>query len=103
MREAGPYLLLQSSVAFLLVQEVYCRYRNHSFSVDQEILEIFLGDFQKLTEEKYLVEEHVNEAAIIIRNTKEPKLTLKVILTSPLIRDEAEKKEGGTQSVLTCF
>uniref|UniRef100_A0A8V1A892 Spermatid perinuclear RNA-binding protein n=1 Tax=Gallus gallus TaxID=9031 RepID=A0A8V1A892_CHICK len=50
---------------------------------------------QKLTEEKYLVEEHVNEAAIIIRNTKEPKLTLKVILTSPLIRDEAEKKEGG--------
>ncbi|XP_042734845.1 spermatid perinuclear RNA-binding protein isoform X5 [Lagopus leucura] len=49
---------------------------------------------QKLTEEKYLVEEHVNEAAIIIRNTKEPKLTLKVILTSPLIRDEAEKKEG---------
>ncbi|XP_065593361.1 spermatid perinuclear RNA-binding protein isoform X7 [Cyrtonyx montezumae] len=50
---------------------------------------------QKLTEEKYVVEEHVNEAAIIIRNTKEPKLTLKVILTSPLIRDEAEKKEGG--------
>ncbi|XP_072209241.1 spermatid perinuclear RNA-binding protein isoform X9 [Excalfactoria chinensis] len=49
---------------------------------------------QKLTEEKYLVEEHVNEAAIIVRNTKEPKLTLKVILTSPLIRDEAEKKEG---------
>ncbi|KAM9218238.1 spermatid perinuclear RNA-binding protein isoform 1-T1 [Leptosomus discolor] len=52
------------------------------------------AQIQKLTEEKYLVEEHVNEAAIIIRNTKEPKLTLKVILTSPLIRDEAEKKEG---------
>ncbi|KFQ29504.1 Spermatid perinuclear RNA-binding protein, partial [Mesitornis unicolor] len=52
------------------------------------------AQIQKLTEEKYLVEEHVNEAALIIRNTKEPKLTLKVILTSPLIRDEAEKKEG---------
>ncbi|XP_054704889.1 spermatid perinuclear RNA-binding protein isoform X1 [Grus americana] len=52
------------------------------------------AQIQKLTEEKYLVEEHVNEAAIIIRNTKEPKLTLKVILTSPLIRDEAEKKDG---------
>ncbi|KAJ7401053.1 Spermatid perinuclear RNA-binding protein [Pitangus sulphuratus] len=65
-----------------------------SLSADWEILEIFVGDFQKLTEEKYLVEEHVNEAAIVIRNTKEPKLTLKVILTSPLIRDEAEKKEG---------
>ncbi|XP_071430431.1 spermatid perinuclear RNA-binding protein isoform X4 [Pithys albifrons albifrons] len=53
------------------------------------------AQIQKLTEEKYLVEEHVNEAAIVIHNTKEPKLTLKVILTSPLIRDEAEKKEGG--------
>ncbi|KAM6316423.1 spermatid perinuclear RNA-binding protein isoform 1-T4 [Podargus strigoides] len=52
------------------------------------------AQIQKLTEEKYLVEERVNEAAIVIRNTKEPKLTLKVILTSPLIRDEAEKKEG---------
>ncbi|NXF30495.1 STRBP protein, partial [Nyctibius bracteatus] len=52
------------------------------------------AQIQKLTEEKYLVEEHVNEAAIVIRNTKEPKLTLKVTLTSPLIRDEAEKKEG---------
>ncbi|XP_062497009.1 spermatid perinuclear RNA-binding protein isoform X2 [Pezoporus occidentalis] len=52
------------------------------------------AQIQKLTEEKYLVEEHVNEAAIVIRNTKEPKLTLKVILTSPLIRDEADKKEG---------
>ncbi|NXC37085.1 STRBP protein, partial [Campylorhamphus procurvoides] len=52
------------------------------------------AQIQKLTEEKYLVEEHVNEAALVIRNTKEPKLTLKVILTSPLIRDEAEKKEG---------
>ncbi|XP_050836822.1 spermatid perinuclear RNA-binding protein isoform X8 [Serinus canaria] len=53
------------------------------------------AQIEKLTEEKYLVEEHVNEAAIVIHNTKEPKLTLKVILTSPLIRDEAEKKEGG--------
>ncbi|XP_039586520.1 spermatid perinuclear RNA-binding protein isoform X2 [Passer montanus] len=57
------------------------------------------AQIQKLTEEKYLVEEHVNEAAIVIHNTKEPKLTLKVILTSPLIRDEAEKKEGETLSL----
>ncbi|XP_023400715.1 spermatid perinuclear RNA-binding protein isoform X3 [Loxodonta africana] len=49
---------------------------------------------QKLTEEKYQVEQCVNEASIIIRNTKEPPLTLKVILTSPLIRDELEKKDG---------
>ncbi|XP_026890858.1 spermatid perinuclear RNA-binding protein isoform X5 [Panthera pardus] len=50
---------------------------------------------QKLTEEKYEVEQCVDEASIIIRNTKEPTLTLKVILTSPLIRDELEKKDGG--------
>ncbi|XP_053229254.1 spermatid perinuclear RNA-binding protein isoform X2 [Podarcis raffonei] len=49
---------------------------------------------QKLTEEKYHVEHHVGEAAIIIRSTKELPLTLKVTLTSPLIRDEAEKKDG---------
>ncbi|XP_074871817.1 spermatid perinuclear RNA-binding protein isoform X1 [Carettochelys insculpta] len=49
---------------------------------------------QKLTEEKYHVEQCVNEAAIIICNTKEPTLTLKVILTSPLIREETEKKDG---------
>ncbi|EHB05033.1 Spermatid perinuclear RNA-binding protein, partial [Heterocephalus glaber] len=50
---------------------------------------------QKLTEEKYQVEQCVDEASIVIRNTKEPTLTLKVILTSPLIRDELEKKDGG--------
>lgn len=53
--------------------------------------------FQKLTEEKYHVEHHVSEAAIIIRSTKELPLTLKVTLTSPLIRDEAEKKDGGIE------
>ncbi|XP_015273930.1 PREDICTED: spermatid perinuclear RNA-binding protein isoform X2 [Gekko japonicus] len=46
---------------------------------------------QKLSEEKYHVEHHVDEAAIIIHSTKELPLTLKVTLTSPLIRDEAEK------------
>lgn len=59
-----------------------------------------LGDFQKLTEEKYEVEQCVDEASVIIRNTKEPTLTLKVILTSPLIRDELEKKDGGTYTYI---
>nr|XP_033815820.1 spermatid perinuclear RNA-binding protein isoform X4 [Geotrypetes seraphini] len=49
---------------------------------------------QKLTEEKYQVEQSIDEACLIIHNTKEPKLTLKVILTSPLIREETEKKDG---------
>ncbi|XP_020649068.3 spermatid perinuclear RNA-binding protein isoform X5 [Pogona vitticeps] len=49
---------------------------------------------QKLTEEKYHVEHRIDEAAIVIRSTNELPLTLKVTLTSPLIRDEAEKKDG---------
>lgn len=52
--------------------------------------------FQKLTEEKYHVEHRIDEAAIVIRSTNDLPLTLKVTLTSPLIRDEAEKKDGGT-------
>lgn len=57
---------------------------------------------QKLTEEKYQVEQCISEASIIIRNTKEPTLTLKVILTSPLIRDELEKKDGVKSVVSKC-
>ncbi|XP_058015244.1 spermatid perinuclear RNA-binding protein isoform X1 [Ahaetulla prasina] len=49
---------------------------------------------QKLTEEKYHIEHHPSEAAIVIRSTTGLPLTLKVTLTSPLIRDEAEKKDG---------
>ncbi|XP_030063202.1 spermatid perinuclear RNA-binding protein isoform X5 [Microcaecilia unicolor] len=49
---------------------------------------------QKVTEETYQVEQSIDEACLIIHNTKEPKLTLKVILTSPLIREETEKKDG---------
>ncbi|KAL1765205.1 spermatid perinuclear RNA-binding protein isoform X1, partial [Sigmodon hispidus] len=49
---------------------------------------------QKQTEEKYQVEQCISEASIIIQNTEESTLTLKVILTSSLIRDELEKKDG---------
>ncbi|XP_029467891.1 spermatid perinuclear RNA-binding protein isoform X1 [Rhinatrema bivittatum] len=49
---------------------------------------------QKLTEETYQVEQCITEACLIIHSTKEPKLTLKVILTSPLTREETEKKDG---------
>lgn len=49
------------------------------------------------------MEQCVDEASIIIRNTKEPTLTLKVILTSPLIRDELEKKDAGTYTYIYLF
>ncbi|XP_075691636.1 spermatid perinuclear RNA-binding protein isoform X2 [Rhinoderma darwinii] len=49
---------------------------------------------QKLTEESYEVEKSIDDASIIIHNAKEPKLTLKVILTSPLFREEEDKAGG---------
>lgn len=52
------------------------------------------GLFQKLTEEKYHIEHHPSEAAIVVRSTTGLPLTLRVTLTSPLIRDEAEKDGG---------
>ncbi|XP_072344510.1 spermatid perinuclear RNA-binding protein isoform X4 [Scyliorhinus torazame] len=53
---------------------------------------------QKLSEEKFEVEKCVEEAAITVQNTKEPKLTLKIILSSPVVRDEMEKKEDGVEN-----
>ncbi|XP_031434110.1 spermatid perinuclear RNA-binding protein [Clupea harengus] len=44
---------------------------------------------QKLTEEKYEVECCVPEAAILVHSTGEPKLRLKVTLTSPRMREES--------------
>ncbi|XP_072514225.1 spermatid perinuclear RNA-binding protein isoform X1 [Salminus brasiliensis] len=48
---------------------------------------------EKLTEEKYEVQCCIPEAAILIRSTAEPKLTLKVTLTSPQIREDGETGE----------
>uniref|UniRef100_A0A3Q3LVT9 Spermatid perinuclear RNA-binding protein n=1 Tax=Mastacembelus armatus TaxID=205130 RepID=A0A3Q3LVT9_9TELE len=51
---------------------------------------------EKLTEEKYEVTSSLPEAAILVRATTEPKLTLKITLTSPAVRedDEEEEEEG---------
>ncbi|KAM3911927.1 spermatid perinuclear RNA-binding protein isoform 2-T5 [Leptodactylus fuscus] len=49
---------------------------------------------QKLTEESYEVEHSLEDSSLIIHNAKEPKLTLKVILTSPLFREEEERAGG---------
>ncbi|KAM3911923.1 spermatid perinuclear RNA-binding protein isoform 1-T4 [Leptodactylus fuscus] len=53
---------------------------------------------QKLTEESYEVEHSLEDSSLIIHNAKEPKLTLKVILTSPLFREE-EERAGGVENV----
>ncbi|XP_057675641.1 spermatid perinuclear RNA-binding protein isoform X2 [Corythoichthys intestinalis] len=51
------------------------------------------GQIEKLTEEKYEVTSSPSEAAILVRATTEPKLTLKITLTSPAMRDDEEEEE----------
>uniref|UniRef100_A0A673KQ79 Interleukin enhancer-binding factor 3 homolog n=1 Tax=Sinocyclocheilus rhinocerous TaxID=307959 RepID=A0A673KQ79_9TELE len=45
--------------------------------------------------EKYDVKPCVRDATIVIKNSKEPPLTLTLNLTSPLVREEAEKQAAG--------
>ncbi|XP_053573906.1 interleukin enhancer-binding factor 3 isoform X2 [Bombina bombina] len=51
--------------------------------------------FASVSEEKYEVIQNIREAAIVIKNTKEPALTLNIRLTSPLVREEMEKLNAG--------
>ncbi|XP_041826173.1 spermatid perinuclear RNA-binding protein isoform X2 [Melanotaenia boesemani] len=48
---------------------------------------------QKLTEEKYEVTSSLPEAAILVQTTTEPKLTLKITLTSPAMREDYDEEE----------
>uniref|UniRef100_A0A673GK78 Interleukin enhancer binding factor 3b n=1 Tax=Sinocyclocheilus rhinocerous TaxID=307959 RepID=A0A673GK78_9TELE len=48
-----------------------------------------------VTEEKYDVKPCIRDATIVIKNSKEPPLTLTIYLTSPLVREEAEKQAAG--------
>lgn len=51
--------------------------------------------FQAITEDKYEIIQSVSDAAITIKNTKEPPLTLTIHLTSPVVREEMEKMLAG--------
>ncbi|XP_077353138.1 spermatid perinuclear RNA-binding protein isoform X2 [Festucalex cinctus] len=51
------------------------------------------GQIEKLTEEKYEVTSSLPEAAIVVRTTTEPKLALKITLTSPAMRDDDDDEE----------
>ncbi|XP_074835562.1 interleukin enhancer-binding factor 3 isoform X1 [Carettochelys insculpta] len=48
-----------------------------------------------ITEDKYEIIQSVGDAAIIIKNTQEPPLTLTIHLTSPVVREEMEKLLAG--------
>uniref|UniRef100_A0A8C2G6G2 Spermatid perinuclear RNA-binding protein n=1 Tax=Cyprinus carpio TaxID=7962 RepID=A0A8C2G6G2_CYPCA len=50
-------------------------------------------EIHKLTEDKYEVQSSIPEAAIVVCTKTEPKLTLKVTLSSPQMRDDCETEE----------
>ncbi|ETE60035.1 Interleukin enhancer-binding factor 3 [Ophiophagus hannah] len=50
---------------------------------------------EAITEDKYEIIQSVSDAAITIKNTKEPPLTLTIHLTSPVVREEMEKMLAG--------
>ncbi|XP_068191345.1 spermatid perinuclear RNA-binding protein [Antennarius striatus] len=51
------------------------------------------AQIEKLTEEKYEVTSSLPEAAILVQTATEPKLTLKITLTSPAMREDDEEDE----------
>lgn len=59
---------------------------------------------QTVTEEKYDVKRCVEEAAIIVTNNTEPRVSCTITLTSPIMR---ESSDGGISYILntpgTCF
>uniref|UniRef100_A0A665W3Z9 Interleukin enhancer binding factor 3b n=1 Tax=Echeneis naucrates TaxID=173247 RepID=A0A665W3Z9_ECHNA len=54
---------------------------------------------QLKVKDKYVVTQHIREASIVIKNTKEPPLTLTIHLTSPLVREEMEKAAAGGKAI----
>ncbi|RXN39367.1 interleukin enhancer-binding factor 3 -like protein [Labeo rohita] len=56
-----------------------------------------------ITEEKYDVKSSIRDATIVIKNSKEPPLTLTIHLTSPLVREEVEKQAAGGRFEITCL
>lgn len=65
----------------------------HQFESVRRFLTFALS--QAITEDKYVVTQHIREASIVIKNTKEPPLTLTIHLTSPLVREEMERTAAG--------
>ncbi|KAM4675709.1 interleukin enhancer-binding factor 3 isoform 2-T2 [Discoglossus pictus] len=66
-----------------------------TISLLKRVAENLISQFASVSEEKYDVIQNIREASIVIKNTKEPPLTLNIRLTSPLVREEVEKLSAG--------
>ncbi|XP_026180233.1 interleukin enhancer-binding factor 3 homolog isoform X2 [Mastacembelus armatus] len=66
-----------------------------TISLLKKVSENLVTQLRLITEDKYVVSQHIREASIVIKNTKEPPLTLTIHLTSPLVREEMERAAAG--------
>lgn len=83
-------LLIKDDMDLELV--LMCR-ENPTKTLLSTVCEHLPQQIEKLTEEKYEVQQCIPEAAILVCTTTEPKLTLKVTLTSPQFKDDCETEE----------
>ncbi|XP_062874484.1 interleukin enhancer-binding factor 3 homolog isoform X2 [Trichomycterus rosablanca] len=61
----------------------------------KNVAENLTAQLKLITEDKYEVTQFMRDACIMIRNNKQPPLTLSIHLTSPVVREEAEKMAAG--------
>ncbi|XP_044134749.1 interleukin enhancer-binding factor 3 isoform X3 [Bufo gargarizans] len=66
-----------------------------TISLLKKVSDNLVVQFASVSEEKYDVLPNIREASIVIKNTKEPQLTLNIRLTSTLVREEVEKLNAG--------
>uniref|UniRef100_A0A3Q0SUS7 Interleukin enhancer binding factor 3b n=1 Tax=Amphilophus citrinellus TaxID=61819 RepID=A0A3Q0SUS7_AMPCI len=66
-----------------------------TISLLKKVSENLVAQLKSITEDKYVVTQQIREASIVIKNTKEPPLTLTIHLTSPLVREEMERAAAG--------
>nr|Q6DD04.2 RecName: Full=Interleukin enhancer-binding factor 3-B; AltName: Full=Double-stranded RNA-binding protein 4F.2; Short=DsRNA-binding protein 4F.2 [Xenopus laevis] len=85
-------LLLKGDLDLELV--LLCRDKP-TISLLKRVADNLVLQFETVSEDKYEVVQNIREASIVIKNTKEPPLTLHIRLTSPLVREEVEKLSAG--------
>ncbi|KAM9393128.1 interleukin enhancer-binding factor 3 homolog isoform 2-T2 [Pholidichthys leucotaenia] len=66
-----------------------------TISLLKNVSENLMVQLKAITEEKYVVTQNIREASIVIKNDKEPPLTLRINLTSPVVREEMENASAG--------
>ncbi|KAM4635390.1 interleukin enhancer-binding factor 3 homolog isoform 2-T2 [Polymixia lowei] len=66
-----------------------------TISLLKKVSENLAVQLKAITEDKYAVTQQIRDATIVIKNTKEPPLTLTIRMTSPLVREEVERVAAG--------